>query len=326
MANAVYSNARARALEVYLLGRDRIDRMIDCVQADDALKVLEEINFGEGASVSTALDFELLINAEKKKLFDFIRVDCPSEALKDYFLLKSDFHNAEAYVRGKHLKIDVEDMCDIDGSIDKKDLKEKIMVDDYSSFPTGLAKALAYADEEFVAGRANGMSINAVFEKAYFEEIYLRAQKNAYLKEIYKVKADVANVSIALRLRNYNEAKELFVFGGSFSDIELKSICEEQLEAVKEKFKFCKIANMIAVAVDCVAKGQPLSDFENMAESFAVQRLLKEKYAIEGILPFIQYCFYKLTDLTNVRIVMVGLINGLDKAEIKRRLRTYYER
>lgn len=326
MANAVYSNARARALEAYLLGRDRIDRMIDCTQADDAVRVLEEINFGEGASVSSALDFELLISAEKSKLFDFIRVDCPSEALKDYFLLKSDFHNAEAYVKEKHLKIDVEEMTDVSGTIDKKELKEKIMTDDYSSFPKGLAGALSYADEEFVGGRANGMSINAAFERAYFEELGLRAQKNAYLKEIYTVKADAANASIALRLRNFSEAKALFVSGGSLSEGELKALCEEQLETVKEKFKFSKVGNMIASAVDSAAKGQPLSDFENMAESFAVERVLKEKYAIEGVLPFMQYCFYKLSDLTNVRIIMVGLINGLDKAEIRRRLRTYYER
>ena len=326
MANAIYSNARARVLETSLLGKDRIDRMLDCVTADDAVKVLEEINFGEGVTIESALDFELLINAEKKKLFDFIKEAGPSKDFGDFILLKNDFHNAEAYIKAKYLKIDAEPMTEISGSIDKAELKEKIMVDDYDSFPNGLKKALSYCDEEFVGGRANGLKVNSAFEKYYFEELYERSKTNKYLSEIYRSKADAANISIALRLRNYNEAKGLFVKNGDLTDAQLKSLCEDQLETLKDKFKFYIRYQMLAVALEGAIAKKPLSEFERIAEGFAIDRLLKEKFSNEGILPFMQYCFYKLGDISNVRIIMVGLINGLDKTEIRRRLRSYYER
>lgn len=326
MANAVYSNARARVLEVGLLGKDRIDRMLDCSTAEEAVKVLEEINFGEGTVIESALDFELLIDAEKKKLFDFIREAGPDKDFGNFIMLKNDFHNAEAYIKAKYLKIDVESFTEISGTIDKAVLKEKIFVDDYDSFPDGLKKALSYCDEEFVGGRANGLKVNSAFEKYYFEELYKCSESNKYLKEIYSAKADQANISIALRLRNFNEAKDFFVRGGDLTDAQLKSLCEEQLETLKEKFKFYKHYNMLALAIDGAVAKKPLSEFENVAESFAVERLLKDKFSNDGILPFMQYCIYKLGDITNVRIIMVGLINGLDKSEIRRRLRSYYER
>ncbi len=326
MANAIYSNARARVLEVGLLGKDRVDRMLDCATAEEAVKVLEEINFGEGVAIESALDFELLIDAEKKKLFDFIKEAGPDKDFGDFMMLKNDFHNAEAYIKSKYLKIDVEEFTDIAGTIDKTLLKEKIFVDDYSSFPEGLKKALSYCDEEFVGGRANGLKVNSAFERYYFEELYARSKANKYLADIYSAKADQANISIALRLRNYNEAKNCFVVGGSLTEAQLKSLCEEQLETLKDKFKFYKHAEMLYLAIDGAMAKKPLSDFENVAESYAIKRLLKDRFSNDGILPFMQYCIYKLGDITNVRIIMVGLINGLDKSEIRRRLRSYYER
>ena len=62
-----------------------------------------------------------------------------------------------------------------------------------------------------------------------------------------------------------------------------------------------------------------------MADDFALKTLKKRKYDVGGIVPFMLYCYYKLAEIKNVRIIMVGLINKADKNEIKRRLRNTYE-
>lgn len=326
MSNVAYSNARAKSLENYLLGEERINRMIDSDKPDDALKILSEVNFGEGTTISSALDFEKLISAEKKKLFDFIKETCASPALADFIMLKSDFHNAEAIIKSKYLKIEIDDILDVSGKFDIDKMKEKIFEDDYSSFPDELAKALSFSDVEFVEGRASGVKIASVFSKAYFSELYRLAKKDSILLELYRVKADVANVGIALRLRDFSQAKEHFVEIGKITLQDLQALSEEQLELLVEKFKFSYISELISSAIYSVKNSEPLSDFEKSADSFAVNRMLKQKYATDGIFPFMQYCFYKLADLSNVRIVMVGLINGLNKSDIRNRLRAYYER
>ena len=205
-------------------------------------------------------------------------------------------------------------------------MKEKIFEDDYSSFPTELKNVLTRCDLDFIDGKASGASVSTAFSKAYFAQIKNSVKGNRLLNDLYNVKADVANVGIALRLRDYALAKNCFVSYGKILESELQSLCEEQLESLPDKFKLNYINEYISSAVESLSKGQPLSAFEKYAESYAVNRMLKQKYETGGILPFVQYCYYKLADLTNVRIIMVGLINGLSKNDIRNRIRSYYER
>ena len=107
--------------------------------------------------------------------------------------------------------------------------------------------------------------------------------------------------------------------------VSYKLLSEEPADALKEKCRFMNAHNLLAVAVDAFNKGEPLSDFEAEADGYALSLLKKKKYSVDGIIPFTLYCHYKLAELKNVRIIMVGLINGVDKNEIKRRLRETYE-
>ena len=72
-------------------------------------------------------------------------------------------------------------------------------------------------------------------------------------------------------------------------------------------------------------KGQPLKAFEKCAEDYALKLLKQEKYGVEGNLPVLLYCYSKRSEISNVRIIMVGLINGVDKNEMRTKLREDYE-
>ncbi|MDY6367167.1 MAG: V-type ATPase subunit [Clostridia bacterium] len=324
MANVIYANARAKALENGLLSVDRLNRMLDSGSPDEAMKVLAEVNFGGGVSIDSFMKFETLISAEEKKFISFIKADCPSQAFKNYMLLPFDFHNAEAFIKEKYLKRKADDFTVDSGMIEKESMKEKIMLDEYKDFPDEMAKALITCDSDFVSGKATGASVNSVFKKALYKELYKNAKKGE-LNEIFNIKADCANIGVALRVRNFSQAKEFFVSGGKLTETELKTLSEESFELIKEKCKFMSCGELISVAVDSCIKDEPLSAFETLADDFALKFLKKKKYATDGIVPFMLYCYYKLAEIKNVRIVMVGLINGMDKNEIKRRLREGYE-
>lgn len=325
MPNFEYANARARALQVNILGQERINRLLDCIDADEALKILLEVGYGDSTFSGKALGFEQLLRAEQKKLFDFLQTSCDFLPLLRFFTLKNDFHNAECLIKAKHLQMDVSDFLEISGQIPVENLRERIFADDYGAFPENLKNALLTCDELFVSKRATGENINATMEKWYFKELKNQAVKNKYLLKIYNVKADCANLAIALRSRNFALAKESFVELGELSLTNLKALCEEQLDTLKNKFKLCSISNIIDSAIQEAMQNLPLSSFENQADSYAINLVKQDRYATESILPTLQYCLYKLADITNVRIIMVGLINHLDKEQIRKRLRGYYE-
>ena len=326
MLNSIYANARAKAKESGLLGLNRLNRMVDTANPNDAIKILAEVGFGYGMIIDDVSQFENLIFAEEEKLCAFIHECCSSEFVKKFLLIAKDFQNAEIFMREKHLKSSFTGVRLIGGLYDVDTMKECIMTDNYSRFDKIFADALIKVDEMFVSGNYNGMKINSVFERSKFSQMcyYLSKSKNKVLKDIFRVKVDLANISISLRARDYNLVKDDFIDGGTLSERDLKSLCEDSFASLKEKFAHYSQKILILSAIDSAEKGKPLSDFEQKADDYALQYLSKYKYSFDGIFPFLLYVYYKKAELNNVRIILVGLLNGVSAGEIKKRLRLSY--
>lgn len=323
MANVIYANARAVSSMRSLLGIDRLFRMADA-GANGALKILAEVNFGEGIAAD-ALGYETLVNAEEKKLIAFIKEAAPSEKLMRFFLAPNDYHNAEAAMRAKYLKTDISPMLTEEGLYLAETLREKIFADEYGGFPKPLAEALQKADVLFVAKKADGRTVSALFKKALYADLFELSSSDKLLKTVYRVKANAADIAVAFRSRSFASAKEQFVAGGSLSGEELRLLCEESPEVIREKFRYSDARDLIFAAAEDFSEGRPLADFERIADGCALKFLKKEKYDDGGCRPFLMYCYYKYAELLNVRIVMSSLNNGLAGDAIKARLRETYE-
>lgn len=323
MVDSFFSNARAVSQENYLLGKDRLNRMLESETAEEAYKILLESGFGNGA-VGSCADFENLISAEMQKFRSFLDETCVNGAFKSFLLIKNDYHNAEAFIRSKYLNVRAEDFTVQDGLIEKSVLKGYILSDKYDSLPKSLKTALINIDEAFVSGNASGFFVSSEIKKALYSE-YKKICKGD-LKKILEVKADAVNIGAVLRSDNYEQAKKNFVCGGSVSEATLKKLSEAPEDQLKSLAKDIKSELDIVSAVEDVIMGKPLTELEREADGYALKYFKKFKYSADGDYPYMLYCYYKLNEIENVRIIMVGLLNGIDKNEIKRRLRETYER
>ena len=320
MTSVLYANARAASQEKNLLGKDRLKRMTDG-DADTAIKILSEAGFGVG-EVSN-IGFDALLDAETKKLVDFILSASPDEKITKFFLYPYDYRNAEAIIKAKFLKS--KPIINQFGFYNVKDLKDKIFSDDYTSFPNYLQKALRDADVAFVNGEANGLFINSLFVKALYNDLFDLNIKEKHIQIILRAKVDFINISIALRTRDYSVAKKQFIHFGDISDAELKLICESDFSDIAEKFNFSSYKDAISIALSGLENSENLKEFERIADGYAATVMNKEKFVSVGILPFIRYCIYKFADIMNARIILVGYSVGLSKEEIFAKLRESYE-
>lgn len=319
MVNEYFSNARAAARSTGLLGAERLNRMIDCTSAEDALKILQEVNFGEGLSVSAAAS-ERLIEAEERAFSAFVREASPSENLTRFLLVQRDYRNAEAIMRSKYLKTDARAMVGTEGVYSLSLLEEKIFADDYEKFGKRLAEALSQADKMFVDGSATGRRINALFSRAHYRELSELAQNSKLLREIVSLRADAVNIGVALRARNARLASEMTVAGGTLTDAQIKCLCEESDAVIAERFCRSPRRALISCALADLAEGRPLIALEKAAKGCALSVVGREKYNDAGFRPFLLYCCKKTAELENVRIVMFCLMNGVDKAVIRSRV------
>lgn len=325
MGNTIYANARAVALSKNLLGRERLARLLDAPSVEDAIKILSEVNFGDGVKLESSVEFEKLVEIEEVKFFNFLKEQGLTKAVANFFLLKNDYHNAEAFIKCKHLKIEEKGMLAQSGLIDVNLLKERIFTDDYVALPESMKGALIACDEDFVSGKATGASVNAIFTKAYFSHLFTFVGRDKNLKKIYSFKVDCLNIGTALRSRKYSMAKEWFLPHGTLTEKDLKMLCEDPVENLKEAFRFTEYKQAVSLAVDAKLKGQPLSEFEKLTDEFALTHINKQRYQTTGNVLLIKYCLQRNAEISSVRQILVGLNNGLDKNVIRNKLREIYE-
>lgn len=316
MPNEIFANARAAALEAKLLGTERLFRMADCARPSDAIKIAQETGFGEGAQ-----EAEALIEAEERAYTAFVRETAPGEKYARFLLLGYDYHNAEAVMRAKHLRRDPKPMLGAEGMLPAALLEEKIAADDYSAFSVQLGGALAAADELFVLGGATGRRVSALFSRAKFSEYAALAKGDALLGEIAAIRADAANIGIALRARSAARAAEMTVEGGKLAAEEIAFLSEENPDAIREKFRYSPRKALVFAALEDFAAERPLMQLERAAADAALEVLGRDRYGDGGCRPFLRYCFRKAAETGNVRIVLTCLANGVERAEIRARLR-----
>ena len=302
------------------MGEDRLKRMIDG-NGEETLKILSEVGFGAGESGQGEID--AVSSIETARLCAFIKETAPDDKTAKFFLYPFDFKNAETLIKAKYLKTEP-DLCSC-GLFDVKSLKDKIFADAYATLPTYLGNALLAADKSFVDKTESGQYINSLFTKALYDELFALNLGKSYLGKVLLAKADMVNIGIALRMRDFDSAKSQFVHEGTVSKAELRSACEDDFDKIREKFRFSDYKDEVFAALDGIESGKGLKDFEKMRDGFAVKTINKNKFSQEGDFPFIRYCFYKLADIANARIILVGHAGGLTGEEISERIREHYE-
>ena len=100
-------SARIRVLENKLLTAERMERMIDAKDVNDAAKVLGECGYPELSEVTNSALDAMLAQAQAALFADMGKA-VGNEALMDVFRVKYDYHNAKTLVKAEALKLDQE--------------------------------------------------------------------------------------------------------------------------------------------------------------------------------------------------------------------------
>lgn len=311
-----FSNGIIKSLERELLTSAALMRIIDEPDYKSACAALKEQGFGKGVSAD---DAEQLFVAEALALDDFAREFSPGREYSEFCLSGIDFYNAERYLRSEYIKsfpfVQTRTglVKDIPAAIEKggNDLPEEIK------------KAYAQGKELFENGKATGAEISSIFLKAKYSRLLKKC--GGELGKFVKNEIDAKNVSTALRVKNAEELKTLFIGGGNLPESDISFICTAEAEKVERKFAFTPFKDMIATAESEKSAGLPLVKFEAEADGFALCELKKRRYDTEGATPFILYYLYKSAEIKNARIIIAGKRAKASAEDIKRRLRTGYD-
>jgi V/A-type H+-transporting ATPase subunit C len=326
-AGIIYANARIKALENNLLTSDKLMRMIDAQNMDEAVKVLTESNYGGGVVPDNSNKFEALLQSESDKVAALIREIMPIGEGLEIFFLKSDYHNAKALMKGKYSGISSDShMLLKHGYIDLEKLKDAIMTDNYRDLYPEMREALLKIDNAFVSGQRNPSFIDSSLDKAYYLHAERVTVKGApSIKRYLKIEADLTNISIFFRMRraglNVKFFTESFIAGGELALEFFLPLYEGGDEVVREKFRYLSYRSLVEKAVEA---GRALTNYETAQDNMLLNIFKSDKNDMFSVAPMAGYYLAKQTEIKVARMVLVCLKNKVDKLLIKQRLRELY--
>lgn len=318
MKNAEYVGAVCSFREKSIISQEKFEKMLT-MSLPEAVKTLKDSGFGGGLETT---DAESLIRAEEDNLISFIKEYAPNDNFINFKLLNYDYHNANSIVRAENLNLNAKKMLIREGRYCIEVLSSFIKSGEGDIESKFLKDAIAGAKKLFAEGKATGAKLDDIFLKAKYQEALSLVKKDKSLKAFVQAEIDGANVSTAIRSQNVEFLKEAFILGGNISLNDL--VCFIETGKLANSLKESVFGSVIIKTLADFKNGKALVEFEKVKDDYALSTLMKNKYTVEGYGIFYLYCYYKENEIKNARIVTVGLSAGLDKADVKARMRVNY--
>lgn len=316
----VYSNARVKAMENSFLTNEKIVRMAYSDTLEEGFRVLLESSYGGGIVVD-AKDYDTLLQAEDKRVSEFVIDAMPKGQGMESFLIKNDYHNLKAIVKGKYMRLDdVDFMLMPKGFLDIVQLKELVYTDEYSTLSDTMKNALLTID----GGRANGnvspRFIDLTLDKACYAEIIssLKRAKNKIVLDYWQTNIDMMNISCFVRADKAGGLtlfKESFIEGGKLDS----SFFNVDVNALLDKLAYSPYPRICEPL-----KANDFVAFERIWDNVLLEIFKSGRNDIFSVAPIAGFYVAKKIEIKIVRMICILLKNDVDKEIIKSRLRELY--
>ena len=316
-AGLLYQNAKIKSKEGELFGKDKMQRLLDAVTAEEALRVLQEGGYPAGETYT-----DVLAAAEREATLFF-----KSAAVSGYglerFLLLNDYHNAKVAAKKYYFGAKSE-AYKPDGLSEAKKIEECLEKEDYSPLPEEMAAAFCEIKKRSVGESLTPSFTDVILDKAMFKAV-MRGISSAHpvVRTYFTRLSDFTNLAVAYR------AKKAAVPVAAFNDM-LVTEGEVSLRDVRKIYEFGaeeggdKLALSLCYRGALSAMKEGVAAFEAYVDDALLDPIKKARYDMFSPAAVIGFYLGKLREIKNVRLIFAKINNGLDKEVIKVRMRELY--
>lgn len=329
----LFATARVRANEKNILSPDKITRLVDAETLSDAVRTLQEYNYGGGITIADAFRYDEILSAERDVVEAFVRDIGPEKCGMDAFYIENDYHNAKVCMKCKYNALELpSEALSPDFRYNAVELFEALVEDKYDKLSVEMATALHEIDVRYSNGDRRPSTIDTLLDRAAFTEIasYLSRIRGAEcIRRYFMKRADCANLLTLFRTRKAElgaeRMKDALLPSGSIPESVIRGAYdysnEKLIDVIKSNYPEYRafVTMLIEETSDpSYVKGEALAD----KMSFDVLKAERGDMSSVGLIAY--YYMIRLLELKQVRIILTGIKNGIDKAQIRKRLRELY--
>ena len=321
----LFLSSMLKAREARMLTRDRLEQLLTGTAAE-AAKSLTEAGWPDMTGMN-AEEIEKALSVRREELFKELSLFIPETAVTDFFRLKYDYHNAKSIVKGEGAKVSTAKLLSKAGRVEPDKLTEAFGEDNFRFIPNLLGKAMDEA-KRVLAQTGNPQLCDFVLDKAYFAEMAELAESvsDPFLDRYRQTLVDCANLRTAVRClrmgKDLDFLRNALIAGGTVSPERLAQDAFAG-DGVAGAFAATPFRDAAALGADAV-RGGAMTVFERECDN-TVNRFLTSARMTGFGLPLVAgYLAAEENNFAAVRMVLTGLLAGIDPQRLKERLRDTY--
>lgn len=322
--------SRIWVLETRLLDKSKVERMIEANSASEVLRILNETEYSNvSATVKRPEDYEEILAAELKRVYDLVYEISPIKDVVKIMSLKYDYHNAKVLLKEKVLGKDLSSMLIKLGNLDLIETKRKIDSDNLRSLNGTLGKGIQEAMKSFEETR-DPQKIDIIIDKYMYKELVElnKSLDYKFIDNLVKAMIDSTNIRTLLRIKKQNKgrdfAQEVIVDGGAIDSNKLISLLNESPENIMSKLQSTIYSDLIKEGFEGYIATESASLLEKLSDNYIMELMKNSKLVTFGPEKLLSYIYAKETEIKVIRIIMVGKLNNIAEEVIRERLRDIY--
>lgn len=315
----IYAVANIRAHEISLLTDADLEQLIN---APDYKKA-EAILAGKGYDTDGSADYSNMLDREFNKTWSLVLEDAPEAEPLKAFIVKNDFQNLKAALKGDVTENNAEDFIVSPSCIDGKVLLEKVKERKFGDLPEFIADTAKKAYETIIQ-TGNGQLCDIVVDRGCLEAILslTKSADDEVLSEYADAVVLAADIKTAYRSIKTGKGRgflETAVCGtDKYSKEDFISAAISGEDAFFDYLSVCGLSEF----ADTLKISS--STFEKYCDDRIMAVVKKAKYTAFGLSPLAAYLFARITEIGCVRIILSAKFNGSDASVVRERMRELY--
>ena len=329
----LYASTRIRALENKMIGKERINRLIEAKSSEEVMNLL-----GESSGIKEDISNENRSKAEVREAvlssllegaIQEVEISSPDPHVIDFLRYPYDICNIKSIIKCSFRQIPSEPLLMGGGTVPKDILLQRMKKKEYEEFPKAWQEAIEEAVDGYAKTR-DPQGIDRVLDRACYEEMLLAAKETGtrFATDWVRTKIDLTNTLMTVRVMRMKNRfvgqvllKESLISGGSIEERLFLNAYESGEDALWDELKK---TNLSSFAFQVEAMNQSLSVLEKCADNFRMAMARDIVYIPYGAEVLMGYIIGHETEIQNLRILLAGKDAGIGSELIRERMRDSY--
>ena len=317
----LFLTSMLRARESVMLSKERIGRMLDAPDFDDAAKATVDCGYPDMSGMN-AHQLEDAIQEHRNGIFYEIAAFDYSRQLLDFFRLRYDYHNLKVLVKSKGSDGDFKQILSDSGRVSAETFSEAYLTGDFSDLPKPLAKAMTEAVS--VLSRTGNPQLSDIeIDKAYFEELLSLAESfdDGFILDYARLLVESANLRTSVRCARLGRDSGVLLSAlipGGYAD--MSDIAASFEGNSLDAFTSTELKDAVRLGIDAM-KGGAQTKFELACDNAALSYVSNAALVSFGPAVILAYLAKLEWEVTAIRMILVGKLMGISSEVIRERLR-----